>query len=54
MDKGNLLLLTEIYMKENGLMTKLMVMVRFIMQMGQYIKVSGNIIHSMAKEQKLG
>jgi hypothetical protein len=44
----------EMYMKENGKMIKLMVMVSIIMQMEQNMKVSGEKISKKGQEEKSG
>jgi len=54
MDKVSLSMLMEMFMKEIGLKTKLMVREHTSMLMEQCIKANGNTIYKMDKEWKHG
>ena len=54
MEKGEWLILMEIFIKENGPMEKQMVMEYLLIQMGLCIVDNGRMINSMAKELNHG
>jgi len=54
MEKGDLFMLTEMYMKEIGLMIRRMAMVLICMLMGQNMLENGVMTNSMALVRKTG
>ena len=54
MGRGNLFMLMVIFMKENGLMIKLMDMEYIHIVMGLNILDTGRMIYNMVKEKKIG